>query len=57
MPRMKDRNLQSSLLNDCFFILLRQVKMKDNPQILGFALGGGAFRGTAHIGVLKALEE
>ena len=31
--------------------------MKDNPQILGLALGGGAFRGTAHLGVLKALEE
>ena len=31
--------------------------MKNNPQILGLALGGGAFRGTAHLGVLKALEE
>ena len=31
--------------------------MKDNSQILGLALGGGAFRGTAHLGVLKALEE
>ena len=31
--------------------------MKDNPQILGLALGGGACRGTAHLGVLKALEE
>ena len=31
--------------------------MRDNPQILGLALGGGAFRGTAHLGVLKALEE
>ena len=31
--------------------------MNNNPQILGLALGGGAFRGTAHLGVLKALEE
>ena len=31
--------------------------MKNNPQILRLALGGGAFRGTAHLGVLKALEE
>ena len=31
--------------------------MKNNPQILGLALGGGAFRVTANFGVLKALEE
>ena len=31
--------------------------MGEDPNILGFALGGGAFRGTAHLGVLKALEE
>ena len=31
--------------------------MKNNPQILGLALGGGAFRGTAYRGVLKELEE
>ena len=31
--------------------------MKDNPQILGLALGGGAFRGRRISGVLKALEE
>ena len=31
--------------------------MKNNPQILGLALGGGAFRGTAHPGFLKAHEE
>ena len=31
--------------------------MKDNPQILGLALGGGAFRGTSHPGILKVLEE
>jgi NTE family protein len=31
--------------------------MKEEPRTLGLALGGGAFRGTAHLGVLKALEE
>ena len=31
--------------------------MNENPHILGLALGGGAFRGTAHLGVIKALEE
>mgnify|MGYP002527670240 CR=1 FL=1 len=31
--------------------------MEEEPHILGLALGGGAFRGTAHLGVLKALEE
>jgi len=31
--------------------------MAEDPHILGLALGGGAFRGTAHLGVLKALEE
>ena len=31
--------------------------MNDNPQIHGLALSGGAFRGTAHLGVLKAFEE
>ena len=31
--------------------------MAEEPHILGLALGGGAFRGTAHLGVLKALEE
>ena len=31
--------------------------MNDNPQIHGLALGGGAFRGTAHLGVLNAFEE
>ena len=31
--------------------------MSSKSQNLGLALGGGAFRGTAHLGVLKALEE
>ena len=31
--------------------------MKINPQILGLALGGGAFQSTAHVGVLKEIEE
>jgi len=31
--------------------------MKEESHNLGLALGGGAFRGTAHLGVLKALEE
>ena len=31
--------------------------MEEEPLTLGLALGGGAFRGTAHLGVLKALEE
>ncbi|MBC8258699.1 MAG: patatin-like phospholipase family protein [SAR324 cluster bacterium] len=31
--------------------------MEEDPHNLGLALGGGAFRGTAHLGVLKALEE
>ncbi|SVD17671.1 uncharacterized protein METZ01_LOCUS370525, partial [marine metagenome] len=31
--------------------------MAEDPHTLGLALGGGAFRGTAHLGVLKALEE
>jgi len=31
--------------------------MEEEPHSLGLALGGGAFRGTAHLGVLKALEE
>ena len=31
--------------------------MKNNLQILGLALGVDAFRGTAHLGVLIALEE
>ena len=31
--------------------------MAADSHFLGLALGGGAFRGTAHLGVLKALEE
>ncbi len=31
--------------------------MKEDLQSFGVALGGGAFRGAAHLGVLKALEE
>tara|TARA_B100000686_G_C15822104_1_gene494033 strand:- start:265 stop:438 length:174 start_codon:yes stop_codon:yes gene_type:complete len=31
--------------------------MKYYHQILGYALGGGAFRGTTHLGDLKVLEE
>ena len=30
--------------------------MQEQPLRLGVALGGGAFRGLAHIGVLQALE-
>ena len=31
--------------------------MQEQPLRLGVALGGGAFRGLAHIGVLQALEK
>ena len=31
--------------------------IKEKRLPLGLALGGGAFRGIAHLGVLKALEE
>ena len=31
--------------------------MQDRPFKIGVALGGGAFRGLAHIGVLQMLEQ
>ena len=31
--------------------------MQDRPFKIGVALGGGAFRGLAHIGVLQVLEQ
>ena len=31
--------------------------MQEQPLRLGVALGGGAFRGLAHIGVLRVLEK
>ena len=33
------------------------AKKKSQPVIIGLALGGGAAKGFAHIGVIKALEE
>jgi len=37
--------------------LIKKILPKKIPQKIGLALGGGAARGIAHIGVLKVLEE
>ena len=36
---------------------LRKSVDEVSQKMLGLALGGGAYRGVAHLGVLKAFEE
>lgn len=40
-----------------FFVSKKSLPIKNNKVKIGLALGGGATRGLAHIGVIKAFEE
>lgn len=40
-----------------FFVSKKNLPIKNNKVKIGLALGGGATRGLAHIGVIKAFEE
>jgi NTE family protein len=44
-------------LNRKLFTIFAMKQMKITSQKIGLALGGGATRGAAHIGVLQALED
>ncbi|UVJ46697.1 hypothetical protein NVV94_07055 [Pseudomonas sp. LS1212] len=54
-PRLMMRRPLSCLLLLLLPLTLHAAEM--NPPKVGLVLSGGAARGLAHIGVLKALEE